>query len=645
MTEAEKRIVIGTAGHIDHGKTALVKALTGVDTDRLKEEKRRGITIELGFTSLPLPSGIRCGIVDVPGHERFIDHMVAGATGIDLVMLVVAADEGVMPQTVEHLAICGLLGIRAGLVALTKADLVDEEMRALAVEDVQELVRGTFLARSPIIPFSSLTGEGRETLLAELDRAARRVTEKELEGPVRMPVDRVFTMKGFGTVVTGTLLSGKLAVGDTVDLLPSGNRAKVRGLQVYNQAVPTASAGCRTAVNLQGIEKSVLERGEILAEPDRFGASLRQYVHFHYRPQTDRVLPNRFRLVIHWGTTKVMGRIRFLEGQEGLEPGNSELAQLTLESPLFPVFGDRLIARDFSTNRTLGGGVILDPQAVRFKERDRERILPWLKKLVAEAPGDRVSYYLWRQGSTGGSLREMAVWCRLSEREAANICRELAGRGEILCVDPDQGLFIRADAFDAFKDELLEVIRLSHRENPYQSGIQKESLGTSLKPPVRERLLQFALAWLVKTGEIEQDRERVRIAGHRVRLSEGDASVRLAVLGILEERDVMPPVAKELADMLKKAESELRPLLDYLTQQGELVKVSEGMYFRSTTVEELRNRLTSFLQEKGEIQPGEFKTLSQTTRKYTIPLLEYFDRTRLTLRLGDRRVLRDKDRA
>ena len=638
----DKPVILGTAGHIDHGKTALVKALTHVDTDRLKEEKRRGITIELGFTSLLLPSGLRCGIIDMPGHEKFIDHMVAGASGIDLVLLVVAADEGVMPQTVEHFEICRLLGVPTGLVALTKVDLVDEEVLALAQEDVKELVQGSFLQGKPVVPFSAISGEGKEALLQELDRITVQSSARSAEGTARMPIDRVFTMKGFGTVATGTLLSGKLVLGDIVEILPSCQRAKIRGLQVYNQSVKEAVAGSRTAVNLQGIGKSIIQRGEILAEPDCFHPSYRLYVLFQYHPQSAKPLPNLFRFMVHWGTTKILGRIRLLTGSKALAPGKAELAQIHLESPVYPVYGDRFIARDFSTNQTLGGGLILDPHAVKFKEKQRDTLIPRLERLRSQNPEDRIVYFLRKQEFKGCTLRELALRSRLTLSEADEICREMSDRGEILQVDPEQNLFLTLDVFQSLLDALRERITCFHRENPYQTGMPKEALGTKLKEPVSEKLLGFVLAWLTEKGEIIQDLDRVRLASHRIRLSEKDEALCRRIHETLQAGGVMPPGIKEISEQVGKKEQDLHPLLDYMAHQGEITKVTENLYFLSSVLEDLKNRLLKYLLQNGEIQPGEFKSLSQTTRKYTIPLLEYFDRVRLTLRLGDRRVLREK---
>ena len=638
----EKRVILGTAGHIDHGKTSLVKCLTGVDTDRLKEEKQRGITIELGFTSLPLPSGLRLGIVDVPGHEKFIDHMVAGATGIDLVLLVVAADEGVMPQTVEHLEICRLLGIRTGLVALTKKDLADEEMQALALDDVQELVHGTFLEEKPIIPFSSVTEEGKEALLEAIEHCSREARDRNRSGAARMPIDRVFTMKGFGTVVTGTLLSGSLTLGETVETLPSGHRAKIRGIQVHNESVTEAAAGCRTAVNLQGIEKSSIRRGEILCEPDRFQPSHRINVSFHYLKTSPRPLPNRFRVMVHWGTDRAFGRIRFLDQRPALDPGSTTWVQISLESPVFSVIGDRFIVRDFSTNHTLGGGVILDPQAQKFKAKHRDPLIPWLERLGREEPRDKISYLVWKQGLSGCTLRALSASSQLGPEEARTLCEDLVGKGELVEYEPEQKAYVRADAIQGLSSRILDLVRDFHRENPYQSGLPKEALRSRLSASIPQKLVDFTLGRLTAMGEIALEKDRVRWVEHRVRLTDRDEGMRREILEALERNGTMPPTVKELAGQTGREETKLRTLLEYLAEKKEVVKVAEDLFYPVAVLEHIKDALVRHLEEKGEIQAGDFKTLSRTTRKYTIPLLEYFDRIRLTLRVGDRRVLREK---
>ena len=638
----ERRLILGTAGHIDHGKTALVRALSGVDTDRLKEEKRRGITIELGFAPLRLPSGLCLGIVDVPGHERFVDHMVAGATGIDLVLLVVAADEGVMPQTTEHLEICRLLGVRTGLVALTKADLVDEEMRALAEEDVEELVQGTFLEGRPVVPFSAVTGQGSEALLAALDEAVRETAARRADGVARMPIDRVFTMRGFGTVVTGTQLSGTLSVGKTVEILPSGHQAKIRGLQIHNDTVETVGAGSRAAVNLQGIEKLAVQRGDVLVEPGHFRPSHRVHVRFEHVPSAPRALPDRFRLMVHWGTARSLGRILFLDGSPQLEPGGTCWAQLALEAPVLSVFGDRLIVRDFSTNQTLGGALVVDPHAPRFKKKLRPTLLPWLERVASQDPADAVAYFLWKAGVQGASLRDLTGWTPFGMDALRGACETLGATGEIVRQDPEPEAYIHREHLASLCHEALEQIRAFHDEEPYREGMPREALGGRLRGPVPDRVLHFTIEWLAKRGEIQADRDLVRAAGHSVELTPEDRALCERIRETLDAQGTMPPTVKELAEALSHPLPALRTLLEYLRGTGDVVKLTEELYYASPVLEDLRRRLVEHLREKGEIETVDFKTLSGTTRKYTIPLLEYFDRTRLTLRLGDRRVLRDK---
>ncbi len=366
-----KHIILGTAGHVDHGKTSLVKALTGVDTDRLKEEKERGITIELGFASLPLKNGDALGVVDVPGHEKFVKHMVAGATGIDMVLLVIAADEGVMPQTSEHLDICTLLGIKTGIIALTKIDMVDPDWLSLVQDDIREFMKTTFLADAPLIPVSAVTGQGLAELTAAIEEMASRIGERRDSGLFRIPVDRVFTMKGFGSVVTGTLVSGSVNVGDTVEVLPRRIHAKVRGIQVHNEAQECAEAGQRTAINLQGVDRAALERGDVVAHPGIFESSQRLDVRLEYLGGAGRVLKNRALTRFHTGTSEIMARVVLIDREE-LQPGQKVYAQLLLEDPVVAMGRDRFVIRSYSPIRTVGGGEILDPDAIKQKKtKDR----------------------------------------------------------------------------------------------------------------------------------------------------------------------------------------------------------------------------------------------------------------------------------
>jgi selenocysteine-specific elongation factor len=641
---ASKHIILGTAGHIDHGKTALVKALTGVDTDRLKEEKERGITIELGFASLALPGGVTLGIVDMPGHEKFIDHMVAGASGIDLVLLVVAADEGVMPQTREHLDICTLLGIRAGVVALTKVDLVDAEMEELAREDVRGLLQGTFLEGSPIISFSAVTGRGTQDLVAAIEAAAGRAQEKRSEGFPRLPVDRVFTMKGFGTVLTGTLLSGTLRVGDTVEILPGGHRAKIRGIQTHNRPVEESRAGRRTAVNLQGIDKAMVRRGDILVEPGRFRPSYMLYAYLEGVPHLQKPLADRTRLMFHWGTTKVYCRI-VLVGSSSIPPGEGAMVQVRLEKPVFPVFGDRFIVRDFSTNRTVGGGIVLDPHAPKHKKKAEAEILPWLGRLRNGRLEDRLLYFVWKEGFTGASSTELAAVTNLPLSETSSALRALVEKGDLVVIDPEEERCVTEGRSKEVREAILSELSAYHREHPSQIGPLKEELRARLPERISEKLYQHSLATLAARGDIVVEREKIRLASHTVSLDAESLQTEQRVTDLLKAARLQPPSFKELCEQLQCKAQTLRPLLEHMAETGKAVKVSEDLFFHPDEIERLTKDLVRHLKEKGRIETQEFKALSDTTRKYTIPLLEYFDRVRITLRVGEHRVLRSKEPA
>jgi len=401
-----KQIILGTAGHIDHGKTSLIKAISGTDTDRLKEEKERGITIELGFASLDLPDGQHLGIVDVPGHEKFVKNMVAGATGIDIVVMVIAADEGVMPQTREHMEICTLLGIQHGLIVMTKTDMVDEEWLELALEDIREFSQGTFLEEAPIMPVSSVTGDGIPELIGAINEIAGSIPQRPPSSLFRLPIDRVFTMKGFGTVITGTLVSGKISVGETIMVYPTGITSKVRGIQVHNLSAETAEAGQRTAINFQGLDKAAVKRGEVLSTPDALIASYMVDISFHYLASSKKPLKNRTLVRFHTGTSEVMGYLILLE-QEELPPGQTVVAQLRLDSPVAIVKDDRFVIRSYSPVRTIGGGQVLNPIPQKHK-RLKQDVIDGLQHLTDEDPEAIISQQIQQAGYGGVSFRQTA---------------------------------------------------------------------------------------------------------------------------------------------------------------------------------------------------------------------------------------------
>jgi selenocysteine-specific elongation factor len=632
-----KHVILGTAGHIDHGKTALVKALTGVDTDRLKEEKERGITIELGFTFLDLPSGIRLGIVDVPGHEKFVKHMVAGAWGIDLVALVIASDEGVMPQTREHLDICSLLKVKKGLVILSKKDLVDPELLDLVKEEIREIVKDTFLKEAPILSVSAVTGEGIADLIKTLDHLSNDVEERSAEGLFRMPIDRIFTMKGFGTVVTGTMVSGTLSVGETVEILPRGVRGKVRGLHVYNQPVERAFAGERTAVNLQGVEISAAERGNVLIRPGTLVPTQTVDAYLEYLPRASRPLKHRARVRFHIGTNLTIAS-PFLLDHEELPPGQGGYVQFRLDRPVVALPQDRYVIRDVSAVQTLGGGVVLDLFPLKHK-RNNPATLQDLNLLRSGNEREILRQHVLRSGAGGIVLEDLSRRVSIPGKEIQRLLREMTDGGEVLIIDSEKTKVIDRVAYQRLKEEVLGQLEEFHQRFPMKSGLAKEELRTKLPAEMDIKLFQPLLNDLIQSKRVVTERDKVKLATHRIASADEKGLVK-RVEETIQKADLQPPSPKELGDQWTASEGEVQGILDHLVHEGALVKIKSGMYFHRDSVERLKESLTRHLKEHREITTPEFKEMTGVSRKYAIPLIEFFDQTRLTLRLGDKRVLR-----
>jgi selenocysteine-specific elongation factor len=633
-----KQIILGTAGHIDHGKTVLVKALTGIDTDRLKEEKARGITIELGFAYLDLPGGGRIGIVDVPGHERFVKHMVAGAGGIDIVALIIAADEGVMPQTREHLDICALLGVERGLVVLTKIDLVDEELRELAVEDIKDFTKGTFLEGAPIIPVSAVTGEGIPELIAALEHLVEEVEERAVDGLFRLPVDRVFTMKGFGTVITGTLVSGQVKTGETVEILPTGITAKVRGLQVHGQKVEQARAGQRTAVNLQGIEKSSLERGEVLLHPGTVEATQLLDGEIIYLSHAPRPLRSGVMLSFHTGTSQQMAKI-FLLGINELKPGRRGYAQMRLKGPVVALPHDRFVLRGSSLIQTIGGGIVLDAHPQRHK-RFKGDAVARLEELKGGDPATVFGFHIRKGGNRGLEVKKLAGYANLPPAILSATLDQLLSRKKVIKFDREADRLIDGDLYTQLKSEMEAALETYHAANPLKAGMPKEELKSKLPPEVDAKLFNALLSDLLGAGAVAQEQDKVRLSGHRIALGEKQQELEGQIEGVMRKSGLGPPSAKELSEQLQAGEKEVQEILSLLADRGSVVKLKGGVYFHRDPLEELRERLVAFLKEKEKITTQDFKALTGVSRKYTIPLAEYFDAIKVTVRVGDDRILR-----
>jgi len=633
-----KQIVLGTAGHIDHGKTSLIKALTGIDTDRLKEEKERGITIELGFAHLELPGGKLLGIVDVPGHEKFVKNMVAGATGIDLVALVIAADEGVMPQTREHLEICELLGIRHGLVVLTKIDMVEPDWLELVREDVADYLSGTFLAGAPIVEVSSVTGEGLDRLVEVLDTLVQEIPEKEVGHLFRLPIDRVFIIKGFGTVVTGTSVSGRIAVGDEVTIYPEQIPSRIRGIQVHNKDMEEVRAGLRTAINLQGVEKSMIKRGDVVATKDALRPTFMVDVSLDLLPSAPRKLKNRAKARFHTGTSEILGTVVLLDREE-LEPGDSCFAQIRLDSPTAVLKGDRFVLRSYSPVRTIGGGEVLNPLP-RKKKRFSEGVLKELEVLHQGSTGEVLEQLVLMERFQGVERQTLQFLSNLSKKRLDEALGPLQAKKRIVEVDKEKGVLIHTEFLTKARKEILDRISDYHQQYPLRAGLPKEELRSQAGVIKNPKLFNFLMNQLTREGEIAQEKELVRLKGHRVTLAKDQEKTRKELERLYLDSWLQPPYFKDVKGKFPGTTAE--EVLEVMLKEGALIKVKEDLYFHAKAIEDLKNRLVTFLKKEGEITTPQFKDMTGASRKYTIPLIEYFDKSQVTVRVGDNRVLRKK---
>lgn len=633
-----KQIILGTAGHIDHGKTSLIKAVTGVNTDRLKEERERGITIELGFAAIDLPSGQHLGIVDVPGHEKFVKNMVAGATGIDIVVMVIAADEGVMPQTREHMEICTLLGIRHGFVALTKTDMVDEEWLEMVTEDVREFLLGTFLEEAPIVPVSSVTKDGIEDFIKTLDAISAKIPEHKPSSLFRLPVDRVFSMKGFGTVITGTLVSGAVTPGENIEIYPSGITSKVRGVQVHNENVAKALTGMRTAINFQGLDKTAVNRGEVVSTPGSLKPSYMQDVSLDYLKSNKKPIKNRARIRFHTGTSEVMGILALLDRDE-LAPGDKTVAQIRLDEPVAVVRDDRFVIRSYSPVRTVGGGRILNPVPVKHK-RFREEVITGLNGILETVPEPIISFHASSTGYQGVSFSDLKLMTNLADKKLETVISALLSKKELMLIDRDNRVYIHGSSFEHIRKETTGHLEAYHGANPLKAGMPKEELKSKLPSILGQKLFTLIINHMVKEKALVVEEETVRLATHKVSLAADQSGVRKKILASYRDSGLQPPYFKELSKSYAIDPADAKDVLVLLVDSGDIIKVKEDLYFDAGAVEELQGRLVNFLQENGEITTPQFKDMTGASRKYVIPLIEYFDSQNVTIRIGDIRKLR-----
>lgn len=636
-------IVMGTAGHIDHGKTTLIHALTGIECDRLKEEKKRGITIELGFAYFDLPEkngqSVRMGIIDVPGHEKFVKNMVAGAQGIDFVLLVIAADEGVMPQTREHLEICSLLNIREGIIALTKIDTVDSEMLELAQNDIKEFTKGTFLENAPIFPVSAYSGKGLDTLRKAIINKNYQLQPQRRNDLFRLPIDRIFTLKGHGTVITGTLLSGSASSGDEVCIMPKNIPAKIRSLQNHGQTIEKAFAGHRTSINLAGVEVSDIERGDILTFPRTLSPSTRWLVKLHCLSSASKAIKHRTEIHLHHGTKEVMAKL-YLKEKEKLEPDQTCLCEIRFSEPMCGVFGDKCVLRSFSPLQTIAGATLLNPLPHFPKLSKIPEYFLDLEQMFSES--QQYSSALYEQLKAGNEkgigLGELALLCPFDKKHLEKILQDLLVQKRCLLYDKENKIYLADTHVKEYEQAMLQKVREYHQSEPLKQYMPKASLLSQFEPP---KLAQSILNNLLKQNALQSAEDGLCIANHAVSLTSQEEILKTACYEFFLQNPHNPPVLKELCEKFSASPKEALNVLALLVQEQKLVKIMEGMYFLRTEIEQIKQNMLLFFQENPEMSPGDFKAVSQgLTRKYAIPVLEYFDKERMTIRVGNGRKLR-----
>ena len=642
MTEPAPRIanvVVGTAGHIDHGKSSLVRTLTGIDPDRLPEEQERGMTIDLGFARFQASDGRTVGIIDVPGHEKFVKNMVAGATSLDIVMLVIAADDGVMPQTREHLEILGLLGIQSGFVVLSKIDLVDAEMRELALEDVRALVHGTFLEAAPILPVSNVTGEGIPELKSELERRVLAAKPKSGEGLFRMPIQRVFSARGHGTVVTGVPLSGRVKIGDEVEIVPLGKRGRIRGVHAYGAARDGATAGHSCALNVADVDYREIHRGMVVGAPDSFPAAQLFEARLRYLSGREQPLEHRTPVRIHLGTSEILGRVRILD-KAALAPGEEGLVQLELEEPVVACAGDRFLVRQVSPMVTLGGGVLFGAARTHRKRLKEHHIEAVSRREQALAdPLLSLRFAAEQRRFEPFQLKELAADVGLPLADADALARELLAKGDL--VDAGRGLLLSSAFVRQAEEKFEAALKELHRSHALKKLVEIRELRARVELP--EPTLQLVKQQLVQQGVVVEEGApgSLRLASHKPAVSADDERLLEELRALYGAAELQPPTAEEAAARLTSTERKVTTLLELLCDEGEVVRVG-SLRFARAALEKARGELVRVAKaHAGEVVIPELRDALATSRKFMIPLLEHFDAAGLTSRRGDKRWLRE----
>lgn len=627
-------IIIGTAGHIDHGKTTLIKAITGIETDRLKEEKKRGITIELGFAFFELPNGKKAGIVDVPGHERFIKNMLAGVSGIDLVLLVIAADEGIMPQTQEHLDILSMLDIEKGIIVLTKCDLVDDEWISLVKEDIREKVKGTFLENSPLVSVSSMEGTGIDELKKYIAELTEDIPEKNVAEPLRLPIDRVFTISGFGTIVTGTLIEGTIQEKQSLMIYPEELEVKVRNIQVHGKSVDKAYAGQRVALNLTGVKKEDISRGDILAAENSMKNTMIIDVKLNLLKNSNRKIEHWTRLRFYHGTKEILCRVVLLDKDE-LNPGESCYAQLRLEEETACKYGDRFVVRYYSPLETIGGGVILDPNAIKHKMSNEDVI----NELKDKSEGNKeliIERALNKFSSKFPDIKFISIQIGLSEKLVEKAFQEFVK--EKIAVKFSNGTYVHRNFIESNEEDLISFLTEFHTKNTLRPGVSKEEIRSRFFNNIKGKLFDEIMEVYYKNDILKILGDVVALKGFEVELSKKQAVLKEKIENLYKENEFKPPLLKDVINSMNISKQD-KNIIDFMINVNILVKISDDILFHAQAYNKAKELLKDYLSKNKEITLAEYRDLLNTSRKYVLPLLEHFDAIKLTKRIENKRVL------
>ncbi len=633
-----KNVIIGTAGHIDHGKTTLVKAITGRETDRLKEEQERGISIELGFTYFDLPSGKRAGIVDMPGHEKFINHMLAGVTGIDVVVLVVAADEGMMPQTKEHLHILDLLGLKKGVIAVTKSSLVDEEWMELVKADIREDIKGTFLENAELIAVDSVTKDGIDNLVAEVDKLTDEVEEKDpLETP-RLPVDRVFTIAGFGTVVTGTLISGTLKLEDEVRIFPGDTLGRVRNIQVHGEDSPEALGGQRVAVNISGVKKSDISRGNVISKPDGLESTMMLDVKLNILKDSKRIIENRTRVRVYIGASEVLARLAILD-KEKLTPGDTCYAQLRLEEPVAVKPKDKFIIRFYSPMETIGGGEVLEAKPKKRKRFDEET----LEELKLKEKGETkevVEKIILDKSKTAPSIKEIAVLTAMSEEKIVEDIARLMNEERVYMFElAKESHVVHRRYFDNIASKVEEDLAEYHKNNSLKLGMSKEEIRSRYLKDIKPKLGDQFINKMTEIRNVKTINQNIALKDFEVVLNDQQEKIKAEIEKKYLESGLESLKLEDLVKQMKYDKKEIEQVFKLMLDESIIIRIKDDNFYHKDTIETCKTKLVDYLTENKTIQIAEFRDLVETSRKVALIMLEYFDEKKITKRKEDNRML------